>query len=117
MYVEHRGREDELRARYTGIVRRAIFCVLRSCQELSPPVVDYVFYGAPHVHPGHLAIWFAFADAAALQEARARGLCEAMRRTLLVVLRSWGYPVEVLPRIEIGFVCREEPGEHWTCFG
>lgn len=109
----------ELGQMYDGIADRAIQHVLSVHEDLSPPVVNHLFYGATDIHPRHLVIWLAFADAQALQEAEKQGHCRLLRREIRTALRKGGYPAEVLSKIHIGFVSGEEvekAGGPWIYF-
>lgn len=88
--------------------------IQQTCQalgNLTPPIVDYISYGAIDLDPRHLAVWFAFADNAALAEAQACGHPAHIRSTLLRMLRKQGYPAEALSEIHVGFVGKQEVDE------
>jgi hypothetical protein len=104
---------------YDDIANRAIQHVLDAHEDMRPPVVNHLFYGATDIHPRHLVIWLAFADTPALQEAEKRGHCRLLRREIRAALRKGGYPAEVLSKIHIGFVSEqevEEAGGPWIYF-
>ncbi len=117
---DHFWAEVEARQqRYDALVERAIQRTLASVGPLAPPVVDHIFYGATGIDPKNLVIWFAFADEAAVAQAKAQGHADLLRRRLLAVLAEEGYPPKALDAPHIGFVGKKEvddAGGPWMYF-
>jgi hypothetical protein len=117
--TEEQKARRRLQAHYDTIVTQALGRVLDSHQDLSPPIVNHLFYGAIDIDPKHLVIWLAFADADALREAEGQGHCRQLRKAIKAALKAGGYPPDVLSKIHIGFVSEEEveaAGGPWIYF-
>jgi hypothetical protein len=94
--------------RLTRIVEHAISDVRESFATCDPAIAHHVLYGTVGEHPGHLAIFIAFADAQALSTARHQGLCGRIRQALFRQLAEEGYPTEHLTPSQITFVSTED---------
>jgi hypothetical protein len=92
----------------TRIVEYAMSDVRESFATCDPTIVHHVLYGTVGEHPGHLAIFIAFADAQALSTAHDQGLCGRIRKALFRQLAEEGYPTEYLTPDQITFVSTED---------
>jgi hypothetical protein len=101
--------EEELREKQLfTLVDRATNKVKQKLNQLEPPIVGAISYGAIGIHPRHLAIWWMFDDAEAVKTARQRGLHELLQRETLTALAQVGYPTEFLSENSIGFAPADE---------
>lgn len=110
---------SERQPAYEAIVQRALDQVLRAFYDLDPPITNFIFYGAIDIDPIYLTIWFAFADAAALQLAQERGHCQRLGAAVRTALISGGFPADKLRDGAVGFVSEqevEEAGGPWLYF-
>lgn len=59
-----------------------------------PAIYQHFFFGAYHIAPQYLAIWYLFKTDKELQTAKENGLCEQLIEATITNLVSAGYPAE-----------------------
>ncbi len=113
--------ERKIELKLKRIINLARDRALEKVKNRKPFIFDSFYYGAIAINPKNLVIWYLFEKDSELEEARANGLVDDLKRLTRSELESNGYPVEALDEIYIEFTTDEDiqrttNGNYWYYF-
>ena len=99
---------DRRRAELEPIITGATDAVAADWPRRGPKLYEHFHYGAVHIAPQHLAIFYMFLKDADLAVAKTNGLTAWADRATREQLRARGYPADVIDAVGVTFVTDED---------
>lgn len=79
-------------SRTERIINRAVEKTVSEISERTPQICDCFYYGAVHINPKNLVVWYLFETDSELECAELSGLCDDIRQLTNNNLMLLGYP-------------------------